>query len=192
MRSCRDGHEVRIFHPAVWISWRQTASGFEHGRASLTSLAESRDRALHLHHAKSTAPAQYCSSIRSFASAAEPYTRPVDPLPFGSRFALCPRGTTLRPSLGVQCHSPERLADGLVPVYSTRRRHTAFATVFSIHNLAYQGNYSPSDSEPRIGSSALVSFRIRERHRVFRQRVIHERRDRTGRSHHDGFADLRR
>jgi starch synthase len=85
-----------------------------------------------------------------FASAAEPYNATVDPLTVAERFALFARASLhyARQWEADVIHLND-WQTGLAPVYSHVDR-IPIPTVFSIHNLAYQGNY-PVSVLNRIG-----------------------------------------
>jgi starch synthase len=144
----RDGHEVRIFHPLYgFVADRNLTLQYEVDLEVPWPVPAV--VSCYLHQPASGAPALLVEH-ELFSSAAEPYNATVDPLTVAERFALFARA-----ALHYAQHWEAdviHLNDwqcGLLPVYAYVDA-LSFPTVFSIHNLAYQGNYSPSVL-PRIG-----------------------------------------
>ncbi|HSL72013.1 MAG TPA: glycogen/starch synthase [Longimicrobiales bacterium] len=144
----RDGHEVRLFHPL-------------YGFVTSHNLTLRRDLELrvpwpnattvrcHLHQPETAAPAVLAEHA-AFLDAAEPYAATVDPLTVGMRFALFARAALhYARQWGADVIHVNDWQSGLLPVYS-HVDAIRIATVFSIHNLAYQGNF-PAVILPRVG-----------------------------------------
>lgn len=138
----RDGHEVRIFHPLYsFLAARPFA---------LTLAAElhfpwpsGATVRCHLHELEGRAAA-VLAEHPLFLDAVEPYASTVDPLTVGERFALFARAALhYARHWGADLIHLNDWQSGLLPVYSLVD-DIRVATIFSIHNLAYQGNFPPA------------------------------------------------
>ena len=144
----RDGHDVRIFHPLYgFVADRNFDLQHELDLAVPWAVPLTVRCFLHQHEGGAAA---VLVGHEYFSSAAEPYNATVDPLTVAERFALFARAALH--------YAREWQADvihlndwqtGLVPVYA-HVDAIPIPSVFSIHNLAYQGNYPPAVLD-RIG-----------------------------------------
>jgi starch synthase len=142
----RAGHDVRIFHPLYPFMARSLVT-----RAEVELQVPWPGRAVvryHLHEPDAGAPG-VLADHPLLRAAAEPYIA-TDPFSVGVRFALFARA-----ALHYARHwnaDVIHLNDwqtGLVPVYALLDS-IRLPTIFSIHNLAYQGNFDPAILD-RIG-----------------------------------------
>lgn len=144
----RDGHEVRIFHPFYGLLHNrdlQFSDTLEFDvpwprPAHVRCLLDERDggaSGVLLDHAL-------------FRDVFEPYASGIDPLAVGERFALFARAALHYARYwGADVVHLNDWQCGLTPVY-THVDNIPIATVFSVHNLPYQGNFDASIME-RVG-----------------------------------------
>jgi starch synthase len=138
----RAGHDVRLFHPLY---------GFVAARPFSLTLDTELDVPwpqpamvrCHLHEPESGAPA-VLAEHPLLMDAVEPYTSMIDPLTVGERFGLFARAALHYARYwGADVIHLNDWQTGLLPIYALVD-DIRIATVFSIHNLAYQGIFSPA------------------------------------------------
>ena len=149
----RDGHDVRIFHPAYGFVAAKPLDVTLEGELDIPWPGGATVRCF-LH-----APEHGANAILLdhpiLRDATEPYTSTIDPMLVGIRFALFSRAALHYARIwGADVIHLNDWQTGLVPAYSLID-NIRIATVFSIHNLAYQGNYPPS-MLPRIGIPSVL------------------------------------
>lgn len=138
----RAGHDVRIMHPLYGFMRERSLSFSAQQDLDLPWPGGTSVR-FHLHQPASGAPAALLEH-RLFDDVAEPYASTIDPLVVGERFALFSRAALHYARLwGAEVMHLNDWQTGLVPVYALVDG-IPMPAVFSIHNLAYQGNFPPS------------------------------------------------
>ena len=144
----RDGHDVRICHPYYGLMADQPIHVSETVALGIPWPGNGQVK-LHLHEPANAAPAVLVEHA-SFANVLEPYIAPIDPLAVGERFALFSRAALhYAERWGADVIHLNDWQTGLLPLYALID-DIRIATVFSIHNLPYQGNFDP-EIMPRIG-----------------------------------------
>lgn len=137
----RAGHDVRIVHPFYGFVRARNLSFNARLELDLPWPGGTTVR-FHLHQPASGAPAALLEHP-FFDDVAEPYESATDPLAVGERFALFSRAALHYARLwGAEVMHLNDWQTGLVPVYALVDG-IRMPTVFSIHNLAYQGNFPP-------------------------------------------------
>ena len=138
---CKLGHDVRIFHP-LYASIDRTRFRFRKaGQLSVPWTAGTVATELFMHERRETAPAVLLSHP-AFATRGSPY-EDADPHATGQRFALFSRAVLhYAAAWNADVIHLNDWQTGLVPAYGLVD-DIAIPTLFSIHNLAYQGIFAP-------------------------------------------------
>ena len=138
----RDGHDVRIFHPLYGFV---AARPFPLTLDAELQLPSPHANTMRCHlHQPEVGAAAVLAEHPLFMDAVEPYTSMVDPLTVGERFALFARAALhYARHWGADVIHLNDWQTGLGPVYAMVD-DIRIATVFSIHNLAYQGIFPPT------------------------------------------------
>jgi starch synthase len=136
------GHDVRIVHPYYGFVRERNLSFSARLDMDLPWPGGTAVR-FHVHQPPSGAPAALLEH-QFFDDVTEPYASAIDPQALGDRFALFSRAALHYARLwGAQVMHLNDWQTGLVPVYALVDG-IRMPAVFSIHNLAYQGNFPPS------------------------------------------------
>jgi len=138
----RAGHEVRILHPL----YADTAHRFpklERDCELPIPWPDGVQNVRFLLHQPAVGARAVLVQHSRFFDVPEPYTSTVDPLAPGERFAFFSRAALHYAACwGADVIHLNDWQTGLVPVYALVDE-LRLPTVFSIHNLAYQGNFPP-------------------------------------------------
>lgn len=145
----RAGHEVRILHPLYARTAHQLPKLRGDCEIQIPWVDGPQNARFLLHQPPNGASAVLLQHARFF-DVPEPYTSTVEPLAVGERFAFFARAALhYAVSWGADVIHLNDWQTGLVPVYGLIDS-LRLPTVFSIHNLAYQGNF-PAEILGRIG-----------------------------------------
>lgn len=150
---CERGHKVVLIHP-LYRSVRKLGLPLRAGRAvRIPWPGGGMNVRFHEYAGEGGPPAIFVEQPHFF-EVDRPYEpTPRDPMAAGRRFALFCRAVTERArTLDADIVHLNDWQTGLVPLYGLLDGLPA-ATVFTIHNLAYQGNFSPA-LLPEIGVPA--------------------------------------
>lgn len=150
----RAGHDVRIVHPLYAETAQRTDNAQFDSELLIPWPGKAQTARFLLHELPDGATAVLVEHARYF-DVLEPYTATVDPLALGERFAFFARAALhYAAQWGADVIHLNDWQTGLVPVYGLVD-DLRLPTVFSIHNLAYQGNFPP-DILARIGIPASL------------------------------------
>ena len=145
----RAGHDVRIVHPMYgFVASRFKDVRFE-TEFEVPWPSGPRNARFYTHEVEGRATAVLIEQF-SFFEVAEPYAAAVDPMAVGERFAFFSRAALHYARWwGAHVVHVNDWQTALAPLYA-QVDDIDLPTLLSIHNLAYQGNFSPAILE-RIG-----------------------------------------